>query len=293
MKNKIGILVDNLELPTRDGIGKARELGADGFQIFCREGDVTPEALAGEAGKEFKAFVASQGLEISALCGDLRKGFLNAEANREILPRMKEFVDLAVTLDVRVITSHIGRLPDDENDPLWAVGLEAFDDLGRYAEERGRIIAMETGPEEPWVLKRFLDRIDNKGIGVNYDPANLILGGFDHIGGVFLLKDYIVHTHAKDAVVLLGAASVGGDRTATRRMEVPLGQGSVAFPYYLWTLEKIGYQGYVTIEREGGRDRAGDVERAVRFLKSLDVWNGLRWNGREQREIEVDIPVPG
>ncbi len=292
MNNKIGILVDNLRMDNpRDAIRKAGEFGVDGFQIFCIQGAMAPEAMNVADRRDFVKFVADQNLEISALCGDLGKGFLKPEVNREILPRMKEFVDFAVDLDVRVITSHIGRLPADENDPAWAAGLEVFEDLGCYAEERGRVIAMETGPEEPLVLKRFLDKIDNRGIGVNYDPANLVMGGFDHIGGVFLLKDYIVHTHAKDAVMLLSGASVGDDPYAIRRLEVPLGQGSVAFSYYVWALQKIGYQGYLTVEREGGRDRVADMAAGVAFLKGMQPWNGLRYHGREQRDVEVDIPV--
>ncbi len=291
MKNKIGILVDNLHLGVRESIVKARELGADGFQIFCISGEMAPENMPQSKCGEFKKFVAGQGLEISALCGDLGKGFLKAESNAEVLPRMKEIVDLAVRLDVRIITSHIGRLPADENDPAWAVGLAAFDQLGAYAEQRGRIIAMETGPEEPIVLKRFLDKIGNKGIGVNYDPANLIMAGpFDHIGGLRVLKDYIVHTHAKDAVRLQSEKSAGNDLFKRKVLEVPLGQGGVAFRYYAWMLQEIGYQGYLTIEREAGRDPARDVGEAVRFLRGLAPWDGLIYRRKEDREVKIELP---
>jgi len=267
-QRKIGIIIDSLRQGTRQGIRTAKELGADGFQIYCTGGDMAPEAMAPSDRQDFKAFVKGLGLEISALCGDLGKGFLNAGTNREILPRYRQIIDLAVDLDVRIVTSHIGRLPADDKDPAWAIGLEALSDLGRYAEARGRVFAMETGPEEPIVLKRFLDAIDNKGVGVNYDPANLImLGPFDHLGGVKVLANYIVHTHAKDGVCRMSAVSAAGLRAKAEYLEVPLGEGSVAFPHYLQALDAIGYAGYLTIEREVGADPVADIGAAVRYLR--------------------------
>ncbi len=289
---KIGILASNLGLGLKGGILQARQLGVDGVQLWCVDNELDPARMPAAERAAFQRWVAEQGLEISALCGDLGKGFLKAETNRLVLPRMKTIVDLAVDLGVRIVTSHIGRLPDDEHDPCWAVGLEAFADLGAYAAERGCVVAMETGPEEPAVLKRFLDKIGNKGIGVNYDPANLVMGGpYDHIGGVHVLKDYIVHTHAKDGVRLLGEPSAGGDRTRRRILEVPLGEGSVAFRYYLWSLKTAGYRGYLTIEREGGPDPVGDVTRAVAFLRGLDLWDGRVFRPKQGGLVPIEWPA--
>lgn len=270
IQRKIGIIIDSLRQGTRQGIRTAKELGADGFQIYCIAGDMAPENMTADDRRDFKAFVSGLGLEISALCGDLGKGFLNAEANRTTLPRYRKFIDLAVDLDVRIVTSHIGRLPDDSSAAEWAIGLEALADLGRYAEERGCIFAMETGPEEPIVLRRFLDAIGNKGVGANYDPANLImLGPFDHIGGVRVLNEYIVHTHAKDGICLMSDVSAAGLQVKSSFLEVPLGEGSVAFPHYLQALDRIGYQGYLTIEREVGDNPVADIGAAVRYLRGL------------------------
>ncbi len=119
-------------------------------------------------------------------------------------------------------------------------------------------LCTETGPEAPARLLEFLRQAPDKGLGVNYDPANLVMcGPFDHIGGVGLLKDYIRHTHAKDGVCL----GPGDWR------ELPLGEGGVVFPYYLAALKAAGYAGYLTIEREAGQDRVADISRAVEFLR--------------------------
>ncbi len=266
MRRKIGVLVDNLHLPIAEGIKQVKELGADGFQVYITRGEMAPENLSGSALSDFQALTAGLGLEISALCGDLGKGFLDAETNQEVVPRSKQFIDLAVKLRVRVVTTHIGSLPADERSSAWQTGVRAIRDLATYAHTRGCVFASETGPEAPTELLRFLQEVNTPGIGINYDPANLImLGPFDHIGGVRVLRDYIVHTHAKDGICLMKKEGAMNDF-----LEVPLGQGGVVFPHYLRALDHIGYNGYLTIEREAGEDRVGDVRRAIQFLRSLE-----------------------
>lgn len=267
MKRNIGVIIDSLGLGTRKGIEKAREIGADGFQIYVTHGDMAPEAMGPEDRKDFVRFVRGLGLEVSALCGDLGKGLLDPRTNPEVIERSKRFIDLAVDLGTRIVTTHIGHLPEDDRSPVWGIGLDAVTVLAKYAESRGCLFASETGPESPVVLRKFLDRVPSKGMRANYDPANFImLGPFDHIGGVKVLAEYIVHTHAKDGICLMK----GEGGVPNEYLEVPLGEGGVAFPHYLRALDAIGYTGYLTIEREVGKDPVADITKAVRYLRSLE-----------------------
>jgi len=256
MQRPIGVMIESFRLGVREGIRKAAEIGADGFQIYVTGGEVAPEAMDRSARKAFKDFVADQGLVISALCADYFCGFLDAEKNGELVEKSKACVDLAVDLGVEVLTTHIGTLPSDHNDPRWRACREAIGDLAAYAESRGTVFATETGPESAEELLAFLQSIDSKGIAVNYDPANMVMGGFEHLNAVELLGDYIVHTHAKDG-------------TREPQQEVPLGEGGVDFPAYLARLDAIGYDGFLTIEREVGEDPVGDITRAIEFLRGL------------------------
>jgi len=52
-------------------------------------------------------------------------------------------------------------------------------------------------------------------------------------------------------------------------MELPLGEGDVDFPAWLAALHEIGYQGFLTIEREVGEDPETDIRKAVEYLKKL------------------------
>jgi len=256
---KIGVMIESFRLDVNGGIKKAAELGVDGFQIYCTSGEMDPDNMTAKKRREFVAFVGDQGLVISALCGDLGKGLLNAETNRWVVPKCKAFVDLAVDLGTRVVTTHIGHLPDEEKSEPWRVGVPAVREVAEYAARKGVSFASETGAEAPKVLRRFLETVGSPGIKVNYDPANLVMSGYDQLGGVDLLGKYIVHTHAKDGI----------RRKDGSCAEVPLGEGGVDFPKYLKKLKSAGYAGFLTIEREVGEDPAADIKAAVEFLRQF------------------------
>ncbi|MBR4727595.1 MAG: sugar phosphate isomerase/epimerase, partial [Clostridia bacterium] len=149
--------------------------------------------------------------------------------------------------------------------------------LSRYADSVGAHFAIETGPETSAVLKEFLDAHGSTGVGVNLDPANLVMvTGDDPAGAVINLQKYIVHTHAKDGRQLFykDPEIVYGIKkdplvTDASFIEVPLGEGDVPWERYLNALEEIGYHGFLTIEREVGDDPARDIGIAVNFLRKL------------------------
>ena len=277
---KIGVMADSFRLQIHDGIRKAAELGADGVQVYAAEGDVCAENMDNRARQRFKAFCAEQGLEISALCGDLGgHGFNRQEDNPGKVARSKAIVNLAVDLGTPVVTTHIGIVPSDPASEGYAVLLAACKDLGEYAAPRGISFAIETGPEPAKILGAFLDDVGSKGIGVNMDPANFVMvTGDDPVKAVYTLQDYIVHTHAKDGVkykecdavqVYTAFAEGGLDGMNIGELfdEVPLGQGAVDFDAYHAALSDIGYDGYLTIEREVGGNPEADIRAAVEFLR--------------------------
>ncbi|HPU59208.1 MAG TPA: sugar phosphate isomerase/epimerase family protein, partial [Candidatus Avimonas sp.] len=217
------------------------------------------------------------GLTISALCGDLGHGFGNPEKNPGLIEQSKRILDLAKDLETNVVTTHIGVIPSDPAHERYKIMQEACYELSRYAESLDAHFAVETGPEVATVLKGFLDSLGSKGVAVNFDPANLVMvTGDDPVKAVYTLKDYIVHTHAKDGRKLRESnpeVIYGIIEEAIQEgqafIELPLGEGDVDFPNYLKALEDIGYRGFLTIEREVGADPEADIRHAVNFLKGL------------------------
>lgn len=279
---KIGVMVDSFRLPLAEGIKKAAEVGAEGIQIYTVSGETAPEALDGAKRRDILSLIQDSGLQISALCGDLGgHGFQIAEQNPAKIERSKKIVDLAADWGAKVVTTHIGVVPEDKNHPRRAIMREACTELAVYAESMGVAFAIETGPETPVNLKSFLDEIPSKGIRVNYDPANLhMVLGEDPVKGVYTLGDAIIHTHAKDGKMLkksdpetvYGFFAEGGIedfRIGDYFLETPLGEGGVDFPAWVAALRDIGYDGFLTIEREVGADPEKDIRMAVNFLKSI------------------------
>jgi L-ribulose-5-phosphate 3-epimerase len=259
---KVGIITASLLLDTRDGLRKAKELGAHGVQLWVVNNDLDPAVLTASGRDDLKTWLASLGLECSALCGDIG-GFTDPAKVDERVARTKTFFDLCVDLETPILTTHIGVVPEDKASPVYAALQGAVRELANYAAERECCFATETGPESGEHLAAFLREIDSPGARVNFDPANLCMAGFNHLEDAVALKEFIVHTHAKDGV-FRSAHDPGGWR------EVALGQGDVGFPEYIRVLrDEVGYNGYLTIERECGDDPVSDVAEAVRFLKTL------------------------
>ncbi len=277
---KIGVLADSFRLPVRDGLRKAAEVGAEGVQVYAVAGEMAPENMDSGARKDFKGFCAELGLEIAALCGDLGgHGFQAAEENADRVERSKRIVDLAVDLGTSVVTTHIGLVPENTSSQTYAAMRDACRELGEYAKGVGVTFAIETGPETAVCLKSFLDDVGSPGIGVNMDPANLVMVvADDPVEAVRTFKGYIVHTHAKDGVRFkpcdpkqvydaFAEGGVEGLDMGKLFEEVPLGKGGVEWDAYLAALRETGFSGFLTIEREVGDDPATDIREAVKFLR--------------------------
>jgi sugar phosphate isomerase/epimerase len=187
-------------------------------------------------------------------------GFTDPAKNPSLIDKSKRILELAKEMGTNIVTTHIGIVPEDKNHDRYKIMQEACAALSEYASSLNAYFAIETGPETAVVLKGFLDDLPSNGVAVNYDPANLtMVTGDDPVKGVYTLKDYIVHTHAKD-----GRKLAEGNPPY---VELPLGSGDVDFPRYLSALTDIGYTGYLTIEREVGEQPYRDIELAVHFLK--------------------------
>lgn len=251
---KIGIISDSFRLPFAESVKRAAALGANGIQKYMTYGEFATENLTPSKIAEIKDIMSSNGLVFSAICGDFGWGF----AHPQIVDKTKAVLEKAKELGCGIVTSHIGKVPEDDPAKLNTMAENAVK-IAEYAAGIGSYIASETGPEKAPALKKFLDSLGLKaGIAVNLDPANLVMvAGDDPVQAVSVLKDYIVHTHAKDGI----------KKPDGSWQEVPLGKGGVDWPNYMKALKDIGYDGYLTIEREAGEDPAADIKLAVDFLK--------------------------
>lgn len=278
---KIGVITDCFKLPLDESIKLAGKLGFDGIQIYATTGEFSPEVLTTERKSEVRSLLMENHLEISALCGDMGGyGFQIESDNAERIQKTKRIIDLAEEFEVGVITTHIGVIPENKDNPRYSVMLDAMCKCGEYAADKKITLAIETGPEKASTLLSFLQDT-NGGIGVNLDPANFVMvTGQDPVEAVQVLGKYIVHTHAKDGVMLkqtdpeiiydcFAKGGIEALNVADYFLETPLGEGDVDYAKYINALRGIGYDGYLTIERETGENPISDIQKSLNTLRNI------------------------
>ena len=274
---KIGTIAGWFGVGLFEGIKASERVGATGVQLSAVN-ELNPKTVDSAMIEKAKKFARDHNQVITAFGS---YSFEGAEHDPRKIEYMKTVIDLASRLECKVVPSHVGVIPDEPNEKYRAMQ-HAIGTVGEYAAKQGVTFAIETGPEPIKVLKPFVDSC--VGVGINYDPANLIMVlDEDVVQGVYTAKSSIVHTHAKDGVIhkYLGAekvydiiANAGIEELqrlgAEYMTEVRLGTGSVPWPEYLKALKDIGFDGYLTIEREMIEDRKdadADIAHAVVFLR--------------------------
>jgi sugar phosphate isomerase/epimerase len=172
------------------------------------------------------------------------------------------YSDLARDLGVRALAAHLGFIPSEPSDPDYRPLVDAVRRILDHCGEQGQAFHLETGQESAELLLRFLRDVDRPNLGVNFDPANLLLYDTDDpLAALERLAPYVWGVHCKDGLRPSEPGRLG--------VEVPLGQGQVDFAVFLRHLLAIGYRGPLVIEREYGPNVLHDVLAARDYLRGL------------------------
>ncbi len=189
------------------------------------------------------------------------------ERNREIVFRAARITE---ELGVRYLSLHAGFI--EESDATRAKTIrDRMTRLADAAAERKVMLLMETGQETAENLRLFLEEVNHPALGVNLDPANMVLyDKGDPVAAVHTLAPWIKHVHVKDALRAKQPGMWG--------QEVPWGEGDVRADDFLTALGAIGFDGVLAVERECGDDRLGDIRLAVERL--VEAGSRLQPGGR-------------
>lgn len=174
-------------------------------------------------------------------------------ANRD---HARAVADLAADNGVRLVTFHAGFLPEETTDPeRWKL-LDRLRQIADMFAERGLELGLETGQETADTLLEALDQLDRPNVGINFDPANMILyGKGDPVDALRKLAPRVKQIHIKDAIPTTAPGTWGS--------EVAAGQGEVDWPAFFAVALTIDPQISFVIEREAGEDRMGDIAAAA------------------------------
>lgn len=182
--------------------------------------------------------------------------------------RMQELcraVDFAQELGVKNVTTHMGFIPEQSVYPNYVGLVNAVAYVGRYAAARDIWFNFETGQETPVTLMRTIADTKLNNLGVNLDPANLIMyGRANPVDAAEIYGDKIRGVHVKDGLYPQGDFSKLGNETK-------VGEGKVNYPLFIDTLvNKVGYKGDLYIEREiSGEQQTRDIIDTIKYIREL------------------------
>ena len=253
----------------------AHELGVPTIQLHAP----SKATRTADNAKRFLDRLVSMGIRLTAVFGGFdgesyadiptvtrTVGLVPAETRAARTREMKEIADFARLLNVDVVALHLGFVPHDSADPLYGEVLTVTRGLCDHCRGQGQALHLETGQEPADALLQFISDVERDNLFINFDPANMILyGSGEPIEALEKVGRYVRSVHCKDAT---WAANPGQEWGA----EVALGEGDVGMERYLRTLDKLGYHGPLTIEREIPQDperQKIEIGRALGLLRDL------------------------
>ena len=276
--NSIGI-IHNLRGFISDGgdelVNLMVEMGIETVQVLINESSCH---LLSEKNAEKLLKMLEGKLRVTSLWAGWHTGnsvwnFIEGPTTLGIVPedtreaRMKELkadIDFASLLGVKDVASHVGFIPEQPCYPEYQGVVDAVAELADYCAQYDMHFNFETGQETPVTLMRTMTDTGRDNIGVNLDPANLIVyGRANPIDAVDIYGSKIRGVHVKDG-------NYPKDDYRKLGKQAVVGEGSVNFPVFLPKLLASGYKGDLYIEHEiSGRDRAEDIKKTVKYIKNL------------------------
>jgi sugar phosphate isomerase/epimerase len=270
---KIGVVIrQRLNNDAAEEFAKAAELGFETCQLIIWD----EKLLTNEFALYCKAQAEKYHIEISAFwCGwqkPVAWNFYEGQLTLGLVPPAYRFArsqmlckgsDFAKLLGVKCIVTHAGYMPENPYDENYAGTITALKHIALHCKENGQHFLFETGQETPTTLKRVITDVGTDNLGINLDPANLLMyGKANPVDSLDIFGEFVMGVHAKDGEYPTDGKSLG--------LEKAIGEGRVNFPLFIEKLKKIGYNGAITIEREiSGEKQISDIVRGKAFLETL------------------------
>ena len=259
----------------------ARDLGVPTIQLHAPHANTRTQANA----EAFLKKLADYGIQLTCVFGGFEGesyadiptvvktvGLVPPETRQARLKEMKEIADFAKLLGCNVVALHLGFVPHDTKDPLYAEVVGITRQLCDHVKTNGQNLHLETGQETAAGLVQFIHDVGRDNLFVNFDPANMILYGTgEPIAAVKQIGKFVRSIHCKDGKWAANPGKEWGQ-------EVPLGQGDVGMENYLRALLEIGFDGPLTIEREIPQEpdrQKTEIGGAVKLLSDLKAKLGV------------------
>jgi L-ribulose-5-phosphate 3-epimerase len=207
--------------------------------------------------------MATRGEDYSTLQSIARTGGVRPDEHWEAnLAHAKAVAEIAARSKIALVTFHAGFLPHKASDPAFPKLLKRITLIAGLFAAKGIELGFETGQEEAETLRGFLEKLNQPNVGVNFDPANMILyDKGDPIAALRVLGPWLKQCHIKDAVKTRTPGTWGE--------EVVAGTGQVDWRAFFQTLDELRFQGSFAIEREAGERRVAEIQAARQLVEKV------------------------
>ena len=261
---------------------KFKSLKQEGFDN-CQLISWNPALWTDENLEMIKTLTNENGITISAFwCGwegpsvwdfydgQLTLGLVPPEYRVMRIKNLCDGADFAKKLGVENVVTHMGFIPENPNDPQFAPFCVAVRTVALHLKQNGQYLLFETGQETPVTMLRCFETVGCDNLGVNLDTANVILyGKANPVDALDVFGKYVRNLHAKDGCYPTNGHDLG--------KETRIGDGKVDFKALFKKLHELGYDGYVTIEREiSGEQQTEDIRHAKKYLGDIidEIYGG-------------------
>lgn len=254
----------------RDLLEKVRACGVSAVQLdltplreFRWRVDETVGVLKVAGVKILSGMIGFKGEDYSTLKSIEATGGVRPDEHwAENLKNAEASAILAARMGLGLVTFHAGFLPHGEG-VARAEREKMVERLRQVVDAfaaRNVRVAFETGQESAATLRHVLEDIDRPTLGVNFDPANMILYGMgDPVTALGELASRVRQIHIKDARPSPTAGEWG--------TEVRVGTGTVDWSAFFSTVRRAGLSVNFLIEREAGEDRIADIRAAAQLVR--------------------------
>ena len=197
--------------------------------------------------------------------GQITLGLVSPEYRQMRVQNLCDGADFAHKLGVVDVVTHMGFIPENPNDPNFNPFCVAVRTVAEHLQKNGQFLLFETGQETPVTMLRCFEKVGTDNLGVNLDTANLILyGKANPVDALDVFGKYVRNLHAKDGFYPINGHDLG--------KEARLGEGKVDFKALFVKLHELGYDSYVTIEREieeGSPEQLRDILESREYLQKI------------------------
>lgn len=202
--------------------------------------------------------------------GQTTLGLVPPEYREMRIKNLCDGADFAAKLGVKDVVTHMGFIPENPNDPQFPLFCDAVRKVAEHLKRNGQDLLFETGQETPVTMLRCFETVGTDNLKVNLDTANVILyGKANPVDALDVFGKYVAGIHAKDGFYPVNGRELGA--------EARIGDGKVDFPALFRKLRELGYDAYVTIEREiDGEQQTEDIRYAKKYLENIinEVYGG-------------------